>query len=268
MLVVALSLPAAAYQVNWTDCFDSYTAGNLSGQGGWATVTGHAAVNVVTDQFFTAPNSVKQTAGSLKSAANRDLRYAGIPYQVGSLKARVYDPMVAGAGDTRVGAHSSAGADITGKLFTANITGAGAGSNTYWRAQWSFGVGDIDGNPATVFPGGTGWTWTEIKAAPRVAGWNYAAISWAFDYTANTAHIEWRINSPTPCLTLDFSSATGRWANSHDVAGVYIGSAYGASSMGNVDNIEFHGNLIPEPTSLLALGTGLIGLAGLIRRKR
>jgi len=117
-------------------------------------------------------------------------------------------------------------------------------------------------------PAGVGYFFTAGAPAPRVTGWNDVIIFWSFNNVAQTGHIEWRINGPTINLMLDFDSNTGRWAASNNMAGMIIGSTYSNITPCTYDDVEFHGDPIPEPTSLLVLGTGLVGLAGLIRRKR
>jgi len=261
MLVVVLSLPAAAvYQVNWTDNFDSYSAGALNGQAGWVS----SGINVVYDIARSTPKSVQQPAAGV-TTATKNMQFGGVPaFQVGYMKAWIYDPASGGGIDTRVGPHSSAGVGVS-NCFTANATDSR--STAFWYAQWSWSPVPIDGTNAPI---GAGYYFTAVAPAARVSGWNYVIVSWAFDYVAGTGQVQWRINQATPNLQLNLDSTSGRWAASHDVAGIFLGSAYAATGtnivQGHIDDLEFHG--IPEPTSLLALGTGLIGLAGLIRRKR
>mgnify|MGYP001044969517 CR=1 FL=1 len=212
---------------------------------------------------------IEQDAGKVANA-NADLRgpAGGNEFYRGYAKFWVYDPGdVAGqTTDGRAGVFSSAGADSSATVFTAGIQSG----RSYWVAQWAAGVVSLDGVSA---PSGTGYSFVAGPAAPRLwNSWNSVTISWDFSYYSGggSGQIKWYINqsSAAPNMVLNFDSASSRWANAHNIAGVFIGSLVAQTNPTTFDSIEFHADPVPEPSSLLALGGGVIGLLGLVRRRR
>jgi len=140
-------------------------------------------------------------------------------------------------------------------------------------AQWASGLYTMDG---TAVASTASYSFVQYASAPRraTAGWSYVIITWGFDLWLGTGFAEYHINSTTANMRVEFdsNSASGgnRWKATVPIVGLYAGQTTSLVADGRqayVDDIEFHSGL-PEPSSLLALGMGLMGLAGLMRRRR
>jgi len=292
ILAAAFSAPASAvYQVNWSDGFETATVGNPL-PAPWTLVSNPAYYTTEVpilggnSQVHTGSMAAEQQGvypASALSASYIDLRvlpacvyYRG--YAKGWIYDNGYDPNQ-GRTDARIQVMSSVGpnlGDSIGKTFSAQIQDATTRDPLYWYAQWTYAAVKLDGG-VTPPPTGAGFLFTPGLAALRQVGWNYVLINWVFTYTnpldpnsGGTGMIQWRINQTgiNPNLTLNFDSSSTRWGDSHEVAGMVLGSLYPSSRVSPYDDLEFHADAVPEPSSLLAFGTGLIGLVGLIRRRR
>ena len=209
-------------------------------------------------------------------------------YQEGFVEYWVYDPRGTGTVDetnTAVMVTSpqyDPASVVTSSSYTwgALLGDSRINGKTNWVFQHTGTFIDATGTGATTGAGtGGGLVFTRVAGQARVRsmGWHQVQLYW--NYTLTTARFEMYVdNMITPCVVGDMGSINSRWNNvKGGVAGLWMGGTqYGTAKAGLIDEVSFYGRIdkdnpyggVPEPSGLMALGAGAMGLIGLIRRRR
>ncbi len=303
--VAALAVPACAqFDINSHEDFSWGVAGsNVAGNRGWVqcggTVSASPRVSMAPTSDGTSWSKAALQLGGYRSAMKRDLTQLpwfsnlfDYTYYTGMVSAWVYDPyptdsndaVLANRVDTRVGMISNTGTTQgdSGAMTYVMAAGITDTRGPYWTAYASSGSVVMNGSGAGAgISSATGYTLTTAGMAPAVrrpyAGWNELLIAWYGDRVAKTMSADFYINpdwwgatGPMPNARLDADSTGTRYRNIESFSGLFMGSPSTFSTNAWVDDIVFSGipTAIPEPSSLLALGTGALGLMGVIRRRK
>lgn len=242
VLVATLLILSMASMANagWTETWESYVSG-ATPYDGWSLINGTWMGLGLPNHTPGGDQSYKITAGAT-SRITKGLGFAATDQTSITLEAWFYDSNGASSSKrTWVGLQNDGVVDNALARIGCNNLPAGYTFHYYNGALQMVNTGL--GNE-------TGWHYTKLVFTKQ---------------TAPNWKIDWQINSVagTPYT----GSVTYAWSAS-TVNAVALGYNYSTTVEVDWDDIALSNQPVPEPSSLLALGTGLFGMVGFLKRRR
>jgi len=242
VMIVALASTSAFAGTFWTENWDSYTSGTtpygswVLGNGTWQPLTGVASTNSGTQAYGMSSAAESQTS-RIGRAVGADLS----AYDEVVLDAYFYDAI----------GTSSMKRSFVGfqNAFTASASLLRIGMNN--AAEYAV----MYGSTATAISTGVG----------NATGWHHVTL------TNTKGSVVGGVQQWTTAWALDDASGNFTWAwDAANANQVNIGYNFSCKYEVDWDDISVSANMntVPEPGSMLALATGLVGFLGIIRRKR
>jgi len=238
IILVAAGMAGAA---GWTETWEGYTSGNtpydswVLGNGTWMTLgtPNHTAGGAQSYKIGGTPAPI--------SRIGKNLGFTASAQDVITLDGWFYDSSTASTKRTFGGIQNE---------FAVDTALARIGCNN--GAQYQFHYI----NPALVtvnvgFGNQVGWHYWKLVFTKQTGGVNWK-VDWRLDKVDGTPY--------TGTVTYAWGAATA--------TKVVIGYNYSNTYEVDWDDITVSGTVVPEPSGLIALGTGLLGIVGLMRRHR
>jgi hypothetical protein len=236
--VIILGAASMAGAAGWTETWETYTSGNTP-YDSWALNTG-------TWMTLGAPNHTPGGSKSYQIAAGggsrigKDLGFTASSQDVITLDGWLYDSNADSSKRTWLGLQNE---------FTVDNALVRIGCNNNANYQFHYYTTALQ-MVNVGFGNEVGWHYCKLVLTKKPAGqWQ---VDWRMDKVDGTQY--------TGSATYDWGASTA--------SKVLVGYNYSTTYEVDWDDISVTGTVVPEPSGMIALGTGLLGIVGLMRRRR